>query len=197
LDKVLALFDFDGTITTKDTLLELIKFHKGKSGFYAGLLQLSPYVALQKAGVINAQQLKEKFISFFWKGISAAEFKLLGESFVKEKLPAMLRPLALAKIAEYKKLKYEVAIVSASAEEWVKPFCDAQGITCISTRLEKKDGRLTGKLDGKNCNKEEKVQRVELYFGIKNYQQIIAFGDTSGDLPMLAIASESNFKPFR
>jgi phosphatidylglycerophosphatase C len=41
----IAFFDFDGTITTKDTLLEIIKFQKGTLRFYTGFLLCSPYIA--------------------------------------------------------------------------------------------------------------------------------------------------------
>lgn len=38
----IAVFDFDGTVTTKDTLLEFIKFVRGPVSFYAGFLRYAP-----------------------------------------------------------------------------------------------------------------------------------------------------------
>lgn len=36
--KQIVAFDFDGTITNRDTLLEFIKFAKGKTAFYLVIL---------------------------------------------------------------------------------------------------------------------------------------------------------------
>jgi len=38
--KSIAFFDFDGTITSKDTLAEILKFAKGKRAYYTGLVIL-------------------------------------------------------------------------------------------------------------------------------------------------------------
>ncbi len=37
----IAFFDFDGTITRKDTLFEIIRYQKGPLALYAGMLLLS------------------------------------------------------------------------------------------------------------------------------------------------------------
>ena len=44
--KRLVLFDFDGTITTRDTLAEIMIHFHGKLKYAAGLLSLSPVMAL-------------------------------------------------------------------------------------------------------------------------------------------------------
>ena len=49
----LAIFDFDGTLTTKDTLLAFIEFTKGKRRLYQELLLLSPELILMKLGFGN------------------------------------------------------------------------------------------------------------------------------------------------
>lgn len=46
--KIVVAFDFDGTITTKDTLLEFIRFSKGAMAFFLGFLLHTPYLILFK-----------------------------------------------------------------------------------------------------------------------------------------------------
>ena len=43
---------------------------------------------------------------------------------------------------------------------------------------------------------EEKVKRIKQVIGDQKFDKIIAFGDTSGDKPMLAFAHESHYRFF-
>ena len=42
----LALFDFDGTITNRDSFIDFIKFAKGNLKFFQGFMILSPILIL-------------------------------------------------------------------------------------------------------------------------------------------------------
>ena len=82
-------------------------------------------------------------------------------------------------------------------ECWVKPWCDKNNIDLISTRLEVKDNKLTGKFATKNCYGREKVNRVKEAYDLSQYNHIYAYGDSRGDRELLALADESFYKPFR
>src|SRR5881397_2342335 len=90
--KAIAFFDFDGTITTKDTFLEFIKFCKGNLGFYLGFLWNSPYLVALKLKIISNQKAKEKVFGYFFRDTNIADFEKLCLAFSKEKLPALVRP---------------------------------------------------------------------------------------------------------
>ncbi|WP_207632489.1 HAD-IB family hydrolase [Foetidibacter luteolus] len=197
MGKTLVLFDFDGTITYKDTLFELIKYHKGSNSFYMGMMRHFAQLALHKTGFIASQPMKEMVMTHFWKGTPEKEFTEVCASFSASVLPGLLRSQAIETIQQYQQKGHDIAIVSASAEDWVMPFCNQHSLTCLSSRLEKKDGRLTGKLLGLNCNGPEKVSRVKAHFNTASYSVIIAYGDTNGDKPMLQFATEAHYKPFR
>lgn len=197
MGNTLVLFDFDGTITTKDTLFELIKYHKGNNSFYMGMMRHFAELALHKTGFIASQPMKEKVMTHFWENTSEEEFGKICASFASTVLPRLLREQAINTIKEYKAKGFDMAVVSASCEDWVKPFCDKYSLVCLSSILKKKDGKLTGKLEGLNCNGEEKVNRVKAFFDTGSYDSIIAYGDTKGDKPMLQFATEAHYKPFR
>jgi phosphoserine phosphatase len=59
------------------------------------------------------------------------------------------------------------------------------------------DGKITGNLMGNNCNGGEKVIRIKQLYDTQQYDEIYCFGDTGGDKPMLALATQSFYKPFR
>ncbi len=195
--KKLVLFDFDGTITTKDTLIEFILFYRGRHQYLLGIVMLAPMLALYVTKLIPNWKAKQHFLSHYFKGENVDTFNSRCRDFSTKVLPALIRPQALEAIEEYRKQNVTMAVVSASAENWIKPWCDRYGMLCLASKLEVKDGNITGKLNGRNCYGDEKVCRIKEQFNLSDYQEIIAYGDTSGDKEMLELAHQTFFKPFR
>ena len=193
----LVLFDFDGTITTKDTLIEFVYFYRGKKQFLWGMLMLAPVLAFYVLKLIPNWKAKQFFLARFFKGERLPDFNKRCDDFSARVLPALIRPEAKKAIAQYQKQNATIAVVSASAENWVKPWCDQHGLICLATRLESKDGVITGNLIGRNCYGDEKVCRIKEQFNPEEYDEVIAYGDSSGDREMLALAHKRYYKPFR
>lgn len=193
----IAFFDFDGTITHRDTLWEIIRFQKGSVAMYSGLVRLLPGLVRLKLGRQTAQESKEQVLRHFFGGMSEAQFAESCLRFCRERLPALVREPALAAIRKHQQQGRQVVVVTASARDWVAPWCEALGIDCIASRLEIVDGRITGRLSGANCNGQEKVIRIRQQFNLYDYTDIYAYGDTNGDRPMLALAQYPVYKPFR
>lgn len=197
MKKKIAFFDFDGTITTKDSFVEFLKFTQGTSKFYLGFLRNAFYLIAYKLKIIPNQKAKEKVLEFFFRNTPASEFDQLCKKFSEKVLPALIRPKAIAEIKSLQQKGFTVVIVSASPENWIRPWAEMMGTTLIATCLETKNGLITGKLNGKNCRGEEKVRRIQELHQIHEYDEIYAYGDTSGDLPMMKLATQSFYKPFR
>ncbi|MBX2925310.1 MAG: haloacid dehalogenase-like hydrolase [Chitinophagaceae bacterium] len=193
----IAFFDFDGTITYKDTLREVIKYQKGVLGFYGGMLRLSPWLIAMKLKIISNSTAKQKLLTLFFGGMSEKEFQQKCDAFIKDKLPALLRPAALAEIKKHQLNNTPVVVVSASPQNWIAGWCAANNIACVATKLEVHNGHITGLIDGKNCYGGEKVNRINGLYDLKQYKNIFCYGDTKGDKPMLELATFSYYKPFR
>jgi phosphatidylglycerophosphatase C len=196
LTRGLALFDFDGTITKHDTLLELIKFQKGVVQFYFGMLWLSPVLISLKLKLISKAKAKETVLTFFFANQPLQEFQNTCNRFMATALPGILRKAALTKIEKHLNSNDRVIVVSASAYNWVEEWCRSINVELIATHLEFKSGLMTGKLGSLNCNDEEKVRRIKEYINIEEYSPIYAYGNSSGDRPMLALADYSFFRKF-
>lgn len=197
MSRPIAFFDFDGTITTKDTLLEIFKYRHGKLKFYLGFLLSSPYLVAYKAGIISNQLAKEKTLKLFFGGMKAEVFNAFCEEFAANVIPSLLRQKALKEIDLLKQAGAEVVIVSASPENWLQPWCTALNLKLLATQLEVNNNKITGRIKGNNCHGEEKVRRIREAYNLADYTTVYCYGDTSGDKPMLAMATHAFYQPFR
>jgi phosphatidylglycerophosphatase C len=193
----LVLFDFDGTITTRDTLIEFVHFYRGRKQYLLGMLMLAPVLAMFALKLLPNWKAKQFFLSRYFKGETISEFNARCVEFSTKVLPSLIRPQALEAIEAYRNQGATIAVVSASAENWVRPWCDRQRILCLATRLDVKEGVITGKIQGRNCHGDEKVCRIKETFDITSYREIIAYGDSAGDSEMLDLAHRRYYKPFR
>ena len=103
----------------------------------------------------------------------------------------------MEEIGRLKAAGASIIIVSASAENWLQQWCMANDLSLIGTRLETTNGLLTGKIAGRNCYGNEKVNRINTGFDLSQYDEIFCYGDTKGDKLMLQLATFSFYKPFR
>jgi phosphatidylglycerophosphatase C len=195
--KKIAFFDFDGTITTKDSLPEIIKFLKGRTAYYMGIsLNMHWFMACQ-FNLISGDQLKEKILSYFFSGIPENIFQEKCDLFADRVLPGLIRPGAIAEMDRLRKESFEMVVVSASAENWIRNFSKRLSLELIATKLEVKNGLITGKMEGRNCKGEQKVICIKERWDLSAYEEIYVYGDTPADKPMMALATRSFYKPFR
>ncbi len=197
MNKTLVLFDFDGTITSKDSMLLFLKFYAGQSSFIANCLKFVPQLLLWKAGVLPTTKAKSKLFKIFFSGADVATFDKKCEDFTRVKLPQIIKKSAMDKLAYHVNEKHKVFIISASAENWIKPWCDTLNqVTLIATRLKNIDGKLSGEIEGENCKGKEKVRRLMQKIDLNHYDTIVAYGDSSGDKEMLQIATDGHYRNF-
>jgi len=192
----IAFFDLDGTITSKDTLFEFIRFTKGDLRFFSGMALHAPLLVGMKAGLVSNQRMKEMILGYFFKGSRERSFLEEGRKFVDQKFDDFIRPLAMECITNLREAGTELVIVSASAEAWVAPIASKLGMQYLSTRMEVVAQCITGKIEGKNCYGEEKVRRIREAFSLEDYHRIYAFGDSKGDSQMLGLTNTSYYRPF-
>ena len=192
----IAFFDFDGTITTQDSLPDVIKFAIGKPKYYLGLCLLSPILLAYVLKLLPNHSAKEKMISYFFKGWPEKTFQAVANEYSINKIDPIVRHKAIEKLRWHLEQGHKVVIVSASMKSWLKKWCDTQNVELISTQLEIKQGKLTGKFATKNCHGKEKVNRIKEQYSLQDYSYIYAYGDSSGDKDMLKLANEAFYKPF-
>ena len=192
--KKIYAFDFDGTLTTKDTLLEFIRFAKGTLAFGLGFLRYTHLLVLMKLGFYPNWKAKQKVFAHFFKGMSIDDFDVLCQEFAASS-KHLLRPKGIEAINKAQSEGSEVLIVSASIDNWVQPFF--ANVKVLGTQIEVVDDKLTGRFLTKNCYGQEKVNRILALYPNRQDYHLTAYGDSKGDKELLAWADESYFKPFR
>lgn len=189
--RVVVAFDFDGTLTTKDTLLEFIKFSCGVKTFWIGFLLFSPLMVLMKLHLYPNWRCKQQFFSWFFCGMDYNQFKKYGEQFASE-IQCVRKESTIEVLNNHLKEDACVYVVSASIDEWVRPFCFSLGVKdVLGTKVEVDSfGILTGRFLTKNCYGQEKVNRLLEVEPNRSDYYLYAYGDSLGDKEMLAFADK-------
>jgi phosphatidylglycerophosphatase C len=192
----IVAFDFDGTLTTHDTFTAFLRWRAGLLAYVAGIIRLTPqlvaYLFTRDRGALKAAAAR-----LFLQGATREELETDAEAFAETHMARLIRPDALAVWREHAAKGATMAIVTASPETVIAPFARRLGADwLIGTQLGfDESGRFTGRFCTPNCRAEEKVLRLKAAFG-DDMTLAAAYGDTSGDLAMLAFASEGHMKVF-
>lgn len=184
----LFAFDFDGTLTTRDTLIEFIRYACGTARFLLGFLLYSPLLVMMKLRLYSNGKAKQKVFVHFFKGMTIDAFDTLCQDFASTHRH-LLRPEVVSQLEQALSEGAEVLIVSASIDNWVQPFFPK--VKVLGTQIEVIDGRLTGRFLTPNCYGQEKVRRILTLHPDRSAYHLTAFGDSRGDREMLAFADEA------
>lgn len=193
----IVAFDFDGTLTVRDSFTQFLRWKAGPGGWALGLVKLAPALAAygrhRDRGRIKAASVKE-----FLAGETRERLEAEAERFAEIMWPRLMRPDALAVWEDWGRRGAHRVIVTASPETTVAPFArrlGAEGLLGTRMTFDAED-RVTDAFTGPNCRGEEKVRRLKAAYG-EDMVLSAAYGDTSGDREMLEMAREAGFRVFR
>lgn len=189
----LALFDFDGTVTTRDSFKPFLYYVTGPVRTVLGTAVLGPWLAAHRAGLISGSELRQAGAYVCFRGRRAEDIDALGERY-SQTLDAHVRPEMLSKLRWHQAQGDDVAIVSASIAPYLGPWCARAGVARLSTELEERSGTLTGRYAGGDCTGAEKARRVRARYDLEKYATIYAYGDTPEDAELLALAHQRFFR---
>lgn len=198
--KGIIVFDFDGTITTKDTFALFLRYYAGTFFWALKIITLLPMFLLYKLRLIDRHAVKAAVIKQFFAGEKTEAIDIKAKKFAKTIIPSLVRPAAQRCLNEKKKSLESLYICSASISPYLKHWASAQGIlekNVLAVELQSQSGILTGAIEGYNVWGENKVRRIHDEFRSDNVQVLEAYGDSEGDKELLNAAKASFYKPFR
>jgi phosphatidylglycerophosphatase C len=196
-DRSIVAFDFDGTLTTKDSFTAFLAWKAGPLGYFTGLLLLTPHIVAY-AFRRDRGRLKAAAAARFLGGVSAENLAADAERYAVLHAQSMLRPDAVQAWRNWRGQGAFMVIVTASPEITVQPFARGLGADLlIGTQLAvSDDGAITGRFESPNCRGPEKVRRLREAFG-DDLVLAAAYGDTSGDREMLRLADIKGYRLFK
>jgi phosphatidylglycerophosphatase C len=186
-----AAFDFDGTLTRRDTLVPFLRRARGHWAIVRA--------AVEARGARGRDAFKVALVGRLFRGWPAARLDELGRAYVPTLLAA-LRAESRERLEWHRRRGHAVVIVSASLGAYLRPLADRLGIDdALAVELvADAAGTLTGEVvGGLNNRGPEKVTRLEAWldarFGPGADVELWAYGDSSGDAELLAIADHPNW----
>ena len=201
---IIAAFDFDGTLTKRDTLMPFLARGLGGSKLMLALLLCSPWLAAFTLRLIPNHVAKQKLLQATLKNRTTAELDDWTNRWLANDFPGQLQSWTMARLAEHQQAGHCCVMVSASPDIYLKRVSQQLGFdTLLCTEMAVvsglNGGQLTGLMKTPNCHGEQKVLRLKAWmaerFGAAAAGAVLyAYGDTSGDKPMLRFAAHAFYR---
>ncbi|WP_228778582.1 MULTISPECIES: HAD-IB family hydrolase [unclassified Polaromonas] len=198
---MIAAFDFDGTLTRRDTLIPFLVRGLGWPRFLGALLRCSPWLAGYALRLLPNNIAKAKLLQATLAGRSVKEMDDWATRWFAQDFPGQLRDDAMARLAWHQQAGHCCVMVSASPDVYLPRVAQQLGFDAlICTEMEVEGSRLTGRMKTPNCHGEQKVVRLRAWaaerFGAAGLEgaTLYAYGDTSGDKPMLRLAQHAWYR---
>ena len=157
---------------------------------------IGPWLAGYKLRVLSAEALRVRATGVVFRGRDAVEIAAIGARYATEMLPGVLRPAMMERIDWHKARGDTVAIVSASLDVYLQPWCALHGLELACNRLEALDGRLSGRYLGGDRGRH-KAADIRSRYDLSRFDRVHAYGDSREDRPMLALAHERWYRGHR
>lgn len=197
-----AAFDFDGTLTRRDTFTSFLACGLGWPRFLLALLQCLPWLAGYALRLIGNDEAKARLMLATLSGRTTAEMEVWTTRWLNQAFPGQLQDWTLARLVYHQQAGHCCVLVSASPDIYLPRVASQlgfDGLICTEMEVEQdgEGGRLTGRMRTPNCYGAQKVLRLNAWlserFGAESLgsMTLYAYGDTAGDKPMLRLAQHA------
>ena len=185
-----AAFDFDGTLSRRDTFLPFLQRVCGAQRLYRALARSGPALSRMAVGRADRDAVKDALLVRLLAGHPAEQLAEQGVAYAEFlRSSDRLRPDTVARARDHLDRGHQVVVVSASPSLYLEPLARDLGFeAALATRLEVDEaGCITGRMLGGNCRGPEKVARLEAWLAGRA-PRLYAYGNSSGDRELLARA---------
>ena len=200
--RVVAAFDFDGTITDRDTLLPFLVLAFGRARVAAVLAALGLSALGVVLRLVTIDRFKQRVLRRLVADVPAQRLRALGPVHARA-IASWLRPGALERIEWHRAQGHALVLVSSTLDLYLAQVAAELGFDhLLCSRLEvRTEGaageRFSGAIEGIDCTGAEKLRRLTACLGGLDAVELHAYGDSAGDRELLAAADHPHFRPFR
>jgi phosphatidylglycerophosphatase C len=190
---VVAAFDVDGTLTTRDCVRPFLERVAGRHRLVTSLMR-RPLATLVAAVRRDRDRFKEIIVGGSLRGKLITDVESTGEQFAQYVLVNWLRPDTLRRLRWHQQSGHHTVIVSASLAAYVRPLALRLGIDdVLCTDSTRSGDRYGDRLIGPNCRADEKRRRLDLWLEERRWgnAEVWAYGNSAGDRELLARADHA------
>jgi phosphatidylglycerophosphatase C len=190
---VIAAFDVDGTLTTRDCVRPFLERVAGRRRLVTSLVR-RPLATVVATARRDRDRFKEIIVGGSLRGTSIADVEMLGEQFAQYVLVNWLRPDTLRRLHWHQRSGHHTVLVSASLAAYLAPLALRLGVDdVLCTDVTRSGDRYGDRLDGPNCRGGEKRRRFDLWLEERQWvhAEVWAYGDSAGDAELLARADHA------
>lgn len=187
---VIAAFDVDGTLTTRDCVRPFLERAAGRRRLVTSLLR-RPLATVVAAVRRDRDRFKEIIVGGSLRGKLISEVETIGEQFAQFVLVNWLRPDTVRRLRWHQQAGHRTVLVSASLAAYLRPLALRLGIDDVLCTDSTRSGERYGdRLVGLNCRADEKRRRLEQWMEERRWidAEVWAYGDSIGDRELLARA---------
>ncbi|MFH1244037.1 MAG: HAD-IB family phosphatase [bacterium] len=191
VDSKLAIFDFDGTITTKDSFNDFLRYRFGWWKFVTSTMTNVFWIILYLMGIVDNRVPKEKILQKLVGKVNKMAWEKETWQYARDRLPDIIKREALERIRWHQKSGHEVVVVSASLGSWIKPWAENNQIKTVLASTLKEKGKYYLPEIATNIFGNHKVSAFKKLYPNYRDRVIYAYGDHRSDEGILSLAQFS------
>jgi phosphatidylglycerophosphatase C len=193
---VVVAFDFDGTLSNRDNFVPFLLRFAGTPTVARALAVGGLRVGRAGRAGWTRDALKAAVLEHAVRSREAADLEATAHAFAADVLERHLRAEAVERADWHRTQGHRLVIVSASLAAYVRPIGEQLRFDAVlATELEVgPDGRLTGRIDGRNVRGAEKARLLDDWLArdLPDTKPFVwAYGDSSGDKELWARADRA------
>lgn len=195
----IALFDFCETIANFQTADRFVHYTRSLCGFFPMRVKCRIHSMLVRKNLIDRlsirfpdKSINKRIILWQLRGVSKRILEKLAKSYYGNVIKQNLIPPVIAEMQSLKSSGYRIILVSGGYDIYLKYFAEEYGVdSVISSKIKFCGNACMGKLDGKDCIGNEKVEQLKKMFPNRDNIFFVAYSDSKSDIPMLEWADDA------
>jgi phosphatidylglycerophosphatase C len=181
-ERVVAAFDFDKTLSTRDNVLPFLRAAVGMRRLAWAIVRAYPRLITAWVDDRKRDAAKAALVRRTLTGYDSERLATVATRFADDVIARHLRTDVVERVDWHRGRGHELVLVSASLAPYLEVIGSRLAFDAVLATglVVGDDGRLTGELDGPNVRGAEKVRRLDAWLGDRP-ATVWAYGDSTGD----------------
>ncbi len=200
MDKeVLALFDFDGTLTTGlPSRLLFLNYLAGLPKMLSSLMSSIAYSSRKQSG--ECVSWHHYLDALILKGRDRQELNEQAMQFIEQVLIKKLRKEAIERLNFHQQQGHRCILISGAWDIYLEPLAkqyEFQQVICTELEFDATSNKSTGRMRNNYCTGQQKVAEFKKRYAARENYELYAYGDSVHDMALLNYADHAFYRCFK